>query len=772
MRRLRIVLAGVVVLGTALVVAAIAIIKSIDINEYRGDIAQAVKEATGRNLVIDGEMDLEISLEPTVVVSDVSFSNPSGMSRAAMATLRRLEAKVELLPLISGDVRVRYVVLEGLDLRLERNAEGVANWVVDPQPESPPEVESGAASLPVVQEIRVRDVALTYLDAISGERYALNLESVDLSSQSESSPLIFMAKGRMLDMPFVADGQLPSVVSMTDGDAFPLKLNVGLGSLVLGIDGVVAQPRELEGISFAGTAKTEELAMAVRELAALAFDSGAIAVPEKIGPFALSMRVEGSAEALSASDIDLSLGTKDTLLVAAKGGVVDLAGGAGFDLRLTIEGRDLSGFSDLAGSELPKDKPFSITGRFSDGDDAFGIDGLSILAGNSALSGWITVTMTDPRPMLEAQLLADIIDFNDFPFPIGSEATPQTPRDRVFSADPLPLEAMKQLDADIDFQAKRVVTGGMFLSDIATGIVLDDGSLSVKPLKAGIAGGRVEGSLSLDVSQGSNAKLAMEMSLTGAQAGQLVKELAGEDVLEGGPMDVNVKLTGAGDSQQTLVASLDGELRVSIGKGRLRNGALDAMGADIAMQALNAINPFAGQEAQTELNCAAMRFAFGGGKAVADKGIAAETSKMIVVGSGVVDLRSEEIDFTIKPEAREGLGLNIGGIASIVRVSGTLAQPEFGLNALEAGKTALSVGAAIATGGISLLAEGLVNRLTASSEPCRTALGLAPADRASPPVSPGAAPAPSAPAEQPESSGGVKGFLGGFGKSLDKTFGQ
>ena len=69
------------VLVIAVIVAGVAILKSIDFNQYKGLIAEKAKEATGRDLKIDGKLELQISLSPKVAVEGVSFANASWGSR-------------------------------------------------------------------------------------------------------------------------------------------------------------------------------------------------------------------------------------------------------------------------------------------------------------------------------------------------------------------------------------------------------------------------------------------------------------------------------------------------------------------------------------------------------------------------------------------------------------------------------------------------------------------------------------------------------------------
>src|SRR5215470_2878942 len=155
--RLKHVLIGLAGLVVVVVGGAAIAIYSIDFNAYRATVADQVKQATGRDLKIAGDLKVGISLTPTVAVDDVTFANAAWGSRPAMATVKRFEAEMELLPLISGDIRVKRVVLKGADILLETDAKGQGNWAFGQaggtaaQPAATP--TGGAGKLPVVNKI-------------------------------------------------------------------------------------------------------------------------------------------------------------------------------------------------------------------------------------------------------------------------------------------------------------------------------------------------------------------------------------------------------------------------------------------------------------------------------------------------------------------------------------------------------------------------------------------------------------------------------------------
>lgn len=94
-------IAGVVIV--VLLGAAAVILSTLDFNEYKQQIADEAKKATGRDLAIEGDLRLNIfTLNPGLAVAGVRFANAPWGSKPDMATIKRFEVKVSLLPLLSG----------------------------------------------------------------------------------------------------------------------------------------------------------------------------------------------------------------------------------------------------------------------------------------------------------------------------------------------------------------------------------------------------------------------------------------------------------------------------------------------------------------------------------------------------------------------------------------------------------------------------------------------------------------------------------------------
>ncbi len=251
------------VLLIAVVVAGIAIIKSIDFNQYKGMIAEQAKTATGRDLIIAGDLDLSISLTPSIAVDGVTFANASWGSKPNMVSIKRFAAEMSLMPLLSGDIQINQVILEGVDILAEKDKSGKANWEFGaPAGKQETTHAGGGGALPVVNSVSLKDVNVTYKDAQTGQEYALKLATVDLKSGGLSSPLDLMVKGDINGQAFSVGGQLGSLGAIGGGGMFPVDLDIAALNVNIGLDGKVGVPNgkpmadlklSVDGASLSGT---------------------------------------------------------------------------------------------------------------------------------------------------------------------------------------------------------------------------------------------------------------------------------------------------------------------------------------------------------------------------------------------------------------------------------------------------------------------------------------------------------------------------------------
>src|SRR5262245_21779861 len=142
--RLKFILIGFVVVLLALIAGAFTVLMTTDFNDYRDLVQERMKAATGRDLVIAGNIEAKFSLSPRLSAKQVSFRNAPWSDIPDMASLGDIEAEIALLPLLSGDIRINEVVLRGGQVVIETNKDGVGNWVLDLAPQPAPAPEDSA----------------------------------------------------------------------------------------------------------------------------------------------------------------------------------------------------------------------------------------------------------------------------------------------------------------------------------------------------------------------------------------------------------------------------------------------------------------------------------------------------------------------------------------------------------------------------------------------------------------------------------------------------
>lgn len=156
----------------------------------------------------------------------------------------------------------------------------------------------------------------------------------------------------------------------------------------------------------------------------------------------------------------------------------------------------------------------------------------------------------------------------------------------------------------------------------------------------------------------------------------------------------------------------------------------------------------------------------------ATRGLPVQTPKFHVSGSGTINLGAETLDMAVKTGVSEGAGVATANLANLIRLQGSLTDPTLAVDPLGVARTAVSAGAAIASGGLSLLAEQVITRSADSEDVCAIALGQkAASDPASTSTEDQEA-APVQPAIPAESLDAVKDLGENLGEGLKSLFGR
>lgn len=159
----------------ALVIAVVAYVAAtFNPNDYKPQLIQLVQDKTGRTLAIPGDIRLTFFPRIGAELGPVSLSEPRSPERFAAA--EQLRVSVALLPLLKKEVQVDRVLIDGLDVRLARDARGRFNFddllQRTPPAEPAPAAGSEAGALPLLDigGITLSRARLSYHDAASGQQ--------------------------------------------------------------------------------------------------------------------------------------------------------------------------------------------------------------------------------------------------------------------------------------------------------------------------------------------------------------------------------------------------------------------------------------------------------------------------------------------------------------------------------------------------------------------------------------------------------------------------
>jgi uncharacterized protein involved in outer membrane biogenesis len=126
-RRRAAVVTGAVFLALALIVAFVAAIW--DWNWFRGPLARAASARLHRPVTITGDLDVHLlTWTPSLSVAGVHIANPGWAGRGQMADVGRIEVRMRLVPLFSGHLDLRRLEFDDPNVRLWRDAKGLATW--------------------------------------------------------------------------------------------------------------------------------------------------------------------------------------------------------------------------------------------------------------------------------------------------------------------------------------------------------------------------------------------------------------------------------------------------------------------------------------------------------------------------------------------------------------------------------------------------------------------------------------------------------------------
>lgn len=358
-------------------------------------------------------------------------------------------------------------------------------------------------------------------------------------------------------------------------------------------------------------------------------------------------------------------------------------------------------------------------------DSEYRVDGLDARLNDGRIGGAVAIR-PGPRPSVDLDLLLRHLDLTPFlPAGAGPAASGGTevPEDgRLIPDRPLALAFLDNFDGRFRIKGEElshpdpVFPGEAIARRLELDATLDGGYLQVARLA--IAGDRGQLSLQGDVRRSApGIETDLVLRARDLRLGVLVRA---DDLRRLPPYDLDAQLSARGRSLRELAATLNGELRLSSGPGQVEPTGIEHLLGSIGEQLVNALMPVAAKEHLIRLECSAAGLRAVDGIVTLAPGYVARTDKVDIAAGGTIDLKTERLAVQFRNAPRKGIGVSAAGLVRpYVKLGGTLSQPTL---VLDPPAALLSGGVAVATGGLSIVAVHLLERLSTTGDPCAQVL--------------------------------------------------
>ncbi|MDX1334915.1 MAG: AsmA family protein [Gammaproteobacteria bacterium] len=611
-----------------IVVAGVGILlATFDPNSYKGQIEQLVKDETGRDLSLQGDISLSIFPKIGLDLGRVELGNAKGFGEAAFAEVNQVTLNVALLPLLKQQVEIDTIVLDGLSLNLQRNNQGISNWddlagagEEKPAEEEKPEVkESGSGGAPAidlkVQGLQITNAKLIYVDETTDQSLSLDPFNLRAGSLAYGQPMPLEMDLHLVQKP---DTDLvATLTAMLTID--PPQQKYALSDLKL--ESRIKQPDLPNG----------ELSVKLAADASADLNTQT-ATLEKLAIDVLGLRLDGR---MDVAELDATPAFKGKFAVR-EFSPRDLLRNLGGEAPETADPKVLSKTS----------LSFNLSGT----PEQVALTGLKAILDDSTMTGEARASSLDKDiPVIRVNLSLDGIDLDRYAAPDkpeGVTGASGTASDKPVAASDelnIPKEMLRQQDAILDFKLGKLIVQKATLTDAQVRVAAQRGVVVVEPFKASLYEGAFSAMLKMDV-RTDTPKFTITEKLTGVRSGPLLKDMFGDNYLSG-KANSNISLTTSGNQVSSLKKNLNGKLSIAFGEGSVNDSEL----ADKINKAIAAIEqrPFDPNKKSTNFSKLTATAKVSNG-VIDNRDLHLLASKFQIKGLGTANLVSEQVDYQLR----------------------------------------------------------------------------------------------------------------------------
>jgi AsmA protein len=522
---------GIIVIAVVAVAvsAAIVFVLVFDPNDYKDKISDGVREATGRELVIEGDLSVRLFPWLAIEMGRTELGNAPGFDDTPFASFESARLSVRVMPLIlQRQVVVGTAALDSLRVNLQVRKDGTGNWEDlgagdEPATAAPAPEDGGAPPAVDVASIAVSDAALTYSDAGTGDR--IELTDVDLTS------------GR------VSAGE---AVPLDGGLSFSLEPAGLAGRVDIGL--VVAFDAD------AGTVAISDLDLNGRV-------EGAMEVPATVRLSAPSIQLDTAGQNASLGEVNLQLMSVDLNADVAPFSYAGDPQPAATISIAAFSPRTL--MQELAIEAPPTADPdvldkLIVEAKAKVGPTAITLSDLRLVIDDTTFTGQLIVPKSADGTF-ELDLAGDRIDLARYMAPASEEASADGAGGETVE---IPVELIRALNARGNLSIASASLGEILFEKVTLGVNSANGKLRIHPIAADFFDGGYRGDVNIDAS-GNVPSIAVDEKIANVSLQPMMQAMYEVDNVTG-TVSGTFRLGGKGADMDAIRRDLDGTLAIEL----------------------------------------------------------------------------------------------------------------------------------------------------------------------------------------------------------------
>ncbi|MEF7612580.1 AsmA family protein [Aquincola sp. MAHUQ-54] len=330
------------------------------------------------------------------------------------------------------------------------------------------------------------------------------------------------------------------------------------------------------------------------------------------------------------------------------------------DADLRLAGPSLADLRPLLPQAWPRTAAFTAAARLQKTDAHWRLGGLRATAGRSDATGELAYTEAAGRGRVDAKLASEALHLADL-WRSGSAASGG--------------QGLRAVDVQASWDIGTLHLPVLPpLSGVRTAARLTDGALEISPASARLAGGTVQGVLSIDTRQQPPAAAA-DLSWRGLRIEQLLPALPAKSQVSG-PVSGQLQAAGRGSSWREVLAALQGQAQVQMTSGLLA----PYLDARLALNGDKLLRAALTDPGKVPVRCARADLRLRGGTGEI-RPLVIDTAQTRVDGRGTVDLRRLRFTLLLTPQPKEAALL---ALERSLRITGSFDNAEVELVPAEA----------------------------------------------------------------------------------------